>query len=297
MSMFNRPKARPAPAEEPKKEPVAAPLTKEDVATMIDAGLTSVAGALENLNAGIADLATRPVVAQAAPVAAAAQPGITDEEIDAALLGGSGAAGIRRLVDKAVNDRADALVREHIEPLNQTGIPALASLTKKITLEGMEHYAKYKTEIDERLGRMDAGLQTNPNALAMVYFAVVGEHDAERQKETEEATVRKIQEAAAGGDGSPGTATPGGSTGVTKREDKPTPDASTLAGQLGMEALAHKGNGGQDQDEFARGMGYASWDEYMKQAEELEKPASKPRVSYPQLVLPGRRSWPPRLSA
>jgi len=253
------------------KEPVVAPLTKEDVATMIDAGLTSVAGALENLNAGITDLVTRPVVAQAAPVAAAVRPGVSDEEIDQALLGGTGAAAnIRRLVDKAVNDRADALVREHIEPLNATGIPALASLTKKVTLEGMEHYARYRGEIDDRLARLDPAVQTNTNALAMVYFAVVGEHDAERKQEIEEATVRKIQEAAAGGDGGPGTATPGGSTGVTKREDKPTPDANTLAGQLGMEALAHKGNGGQDQDEFARGMGYESWDAYMKQAEELE---------------------------
>jgi hypothetical protein len=278
MTMFGRPKAAPPPVPEPEKKPETPALTKEDVATMLDTAMTGVADrlgeALGSLREGVETLAARPVTVTPTAPPAAAAPAITDDEIDTALLSGTGAAkSIRALVDRAVNDQAAVLMRDHIAPLQNTGISSLAELNKKVTLGNMPHYNRFKAEIDERLSRLDPAVQTNTNALAMVYFAVVGEHTEELNKETEEATIRRIQEAAAGGGegGATGAAAPGtGAGGGGKREEKKTPSAEVLGGVLGQEALAHKGNGGQDQDEFARGMGYPSWDAYIKQSEDLE---------------------------
>ena len=272
MAMFNRPKAAPAPVAEPEKKPEAPPaLTKEDVATMLEGAMGGVADrlgeAVGGLREGLEALATRPITVASGEAPVAAAPVVTDDEIDTALLSGTGAAkSIRALVDRAVNEQAAVLVRDHIAPLQTTGIASLAELNKKVTLGNMPHYARFKAEIDERLSRLTPDVQTNTNALAMVYFAVLGEHTDEMNKETEEATIRKIQEAAAGG--VEGTAAPGGSVTPAKREEKPIPTAADLGGALGQEALAHKGNGGQDQDEFARSMGYTDWATYIKQDEE-----------------------------
>lgn len=268
MRVFGNPKPTVAPpAPEP---PAPAPLTRDDVKTMLSEALTGVgaqlAGSLSELRAGVEALASRQpqvVVAPSQQVAPAAVP-ISDEEIDQAVASGQNVASrIRALVDRAVNASAERIMRDHIEPLRNFGVTTLADLSHKVAASGMPKYVKYKKEIDERLGQLSPELRANPEAIKMIHDAVVGSHADDIEREAAEAAVRKAQEPAA-------TATPGtGAAPGTSRDKGDIPTLVDVGGQEGLEALKHKGRGGMNQDALAQSMGYKDWNDYQKQYQDL----------------------------
>ena len=154
------------------------------------------------------------------------------------------------------------MLREHIEPLRNFGVTTLADLSHKVAVAGMPKYAKFKKEIDERLGQLSPELRSNPEAIKMIHDAVVGSHAVELEQEAAEAAVRKAQEPAPAT--SPGTGAAG-----TSRPANEVPTLVEVAGQEGLEALKHKGKGNLDQDALAQSMGYKSWSDYQKQYQEL----------------------------
>lgn len=266
-------------APEPTPEPVVqAPqgVTKDDLKTLLEGAMGGVTAAitpvLGQLQQGMAQLAERQpqVIVQGQPTPQA--PQITDEEIDNALLTGQGgAARIRALVDRAVNVAAERIVREHVQPLQDTGLSSLSALAHKVGLSGLQHYPRYRKEIDQRVNALDPSLRANPDALSLIYNAVVGEHANDLAREAAEEAVRKAQEPAPevqhARSARPGTGAGAGG----HREEPALQSAEDVGGADGMAALAHKGNGQGNvtQDAFAQSMGYANWQSYMKQYEDL----------------------------
>lgn len=274
---------KPEPPKEPEKAPTPPPpagVSKEDVERIVSGALTGVGQQLAEsqraLGERIEALASRQpqVVVQPAQVQPAAVADL-DAEIDSAVLSGQGAASrIKALVDREVNKAAERLVREHIEPLQQYGVNTIGELSRRITAGGMKHYVKYQKEIDQRLNALSPEVRANPAVIEMVYNSVVGLHADELAREAAEAAVRQAQEPQNDPPPVPGrkagsSATPGsGAAPGAPREDE-VPTAEQVGGALGMEALAHKGSGGQSADEFARTMGYKDWADYQKQYKEL----------------------------
>lgn len=260
------------PAEPPKVDPpapAATVVTKDDLKAMLDGALAGVGAqvgaALGELKVGIETLASRaPQVVTVPGQPAAAVIPITDDEIDQAIASGQGvAARVRALIDRSVASAADRLMKEHIEPLRNFGVNTLADLSHKVAASGMPKYAKYKKEIDERLGQLSPELRANPEAIKMIHDAVVGSHAEDLEREAAELAVRKAQEPPAAP--APGTgAAPG-----APRTGGDIPTLLEVAGQEGLEALKHKGKGNLNEDALAQSMGYKSWADYQKQYADL----------------------------
>lgn len=265
--------------KEPEKPAAAAPppsgLSRDEAKAIVSEALSGVAGQLQQtvtaLSERVTALAERQpqVVVQPAAAAPAApvNRGISDEELDQAFLSGQGAAQrVRALVDRAVNEATQRVIDQHVKPLQEFGVNAMANLSQDVAMGRMPYYPKYKKEIDQRLAALDPAIRTNTAALKMVHDAVVGEHAQDLIREAGEEAVRKAQEEATKGATQPGTG-----AGRPEREAPEVPTAERLAGDEGMSALSHKGSGGQSQDDFARGLGYKDWADYMKQYDELVK--------------------------
>jgi hypothetical protein len=276
----------PKPPPEPEKPPVVAGpptppgMSRDDVKALLTetlAGVTErLASTMTQLNERVEQLATRQpqvVVQPAAPVQPSGHAGPTDADIDAAVMSGQGAAArIRSMIDKAVNDTAQRLIKEHIEPLQNYGVSTIGELSRRITVGSMPHYPRYKKEIDERLAALTPEVRANPAVIEMVYNSIVGVHATELAREAAEAAVRQAQEAAT----KPASGTPGsGASPAQRPTETEVPDVARIGGEAGLDALAHKGRGGQDADSFAQSMGYKSWADYMKMHEELLRAESQ----------------------
>jgi hypothetical protein len=276
MARLFAPKATETPKEPAKTpDPPAPAISKDEVKTLVSEAMGGVAAQLSQtvreLGDRVTELASRqPQVVVQQPVQAVVPGrGVSDEEIDQAVLSGQGAAArIRALVDRAVNDAADRLVKEQIAPLREFGVNTIAQLSHEVASGKMPHYTRFKKEIDQRVNALDASVRANPAVLKMIHDAVVGEHVGELTKEATEAAIRQAQEPK-DKPGDPGT----GAGREPKRDAAELPDAQRVGGDDGMAALSHKGHGGQSQDEFARGLGYKDWNDYMKQYDSLLKEA------------------------
>jgi len=283
-------------APKPKPEvvpvaPVVAPpppsgLTKDEVRELVGGAVAGVAQQLTQtvaqLGQKVEELATRQpqvIMQQPAAVATHTSEEVSDQEIDSAVLSGTGAAArIRAMVDRAVDRATTRVINEHVKPLQDYGVNTIGELSRRITSSGMKHYPRFKKEIDAQLSVLTPDVRANPIVIETIYNAVVGLHTEELVREATEAAVRQAQDGStAGGATAPGTAKPGqGSTspgtgagpGAT-RETPEVPTVERVGGDAGLEALSHKGSSGQNADEFARGMGYKDWADYQKQYSEL----------------------------
>lgn len=281
MSRLFGPKPTPEAPKEPEKKVDAPPasLTRDEVKTLVTEAVGGVAQQLTTvvgqLGEKVQELAARQpqvVVQPAGPAAPVTGRNISDEEIDQAVLSGQGAAGrIRALVDRAVTEATDRVVREHVAPLREFGVNTLAAQAAEIAAPKMPHYVKFKREIDARLAILDPSVKANPAVLKMVHDAVVGEHIDLLRREAVEEAARQAQERANNPTGGAPSATPGNGAGRPEREAPEVPNVETVGGSDGVAALAHKGQGGQSQDQFAQSMGYKDWSDYMKQYDALLK--------------------------
>ena len=178
-----------------------------------------------------------------APQQQATEPLITDEEIEEALREGSGAAGkFRKLVDNAVG----RVVKDHIDPLRNTGLNAIAGTVMELTQAKMPYYNKYKDEVDRYINSLTPEMRLNSQAILACYNTVVGSHFSEILNEENQKNVRQ---AAAG------VIAPKGR--VTKKDAEEVRDAEEIAPNA-LDDI------GRDQESFARKLGYGSWKEYQK---------------------------------
>jgi hypothetical protein len=275
--------------EEPAPQQVSSPpqaLSKDDVKTLVSeavAGVsTQLAQTIQQLSAKVEELATRqPSVVVQSPATMPAMPepaDITDQEIDAAVLQGQGAAArIRALVDRAVNAATSRIIEQHVKPLQEYGVNTLSELSRRVTAGRMKYYDRFKKEIDERLNALSPDVRANPVVIETIYNAVVGAHADELAREAAEAAVRQAQDASQQtGKSEPGTGA--GREALEKDSDVPSIDKylGPLLGD-GLEALQHKGPG-VDPDAFARGLGYKDWAHYMKSYQELLAAESQGRA-------------------
>lgn len=274
MALFGAPKVKETPKQpDPPAQPPAG-LSRDEAKALVSEALQGVAGELgrtiTQLSERVTELASRQpqVVVQPAGAPVTQPRGITDEELDQAVLSGTGAASrIRALVDRAVSEATREVIDKHVKPLQEFGVNAIGRLAQDAAMGKMPFYERYKKEIDARLGALDPSIRTSPEALKMVHDAIVGEHANDLIREAGEQAVRKAQE-----EKDKPAATAGTGAGRDASRDVPeVPTAERLGGSEGLDALAHKGKGGQSQDEFARGLGYKDWSDYMKQYDELTK--------------------------
>jgi hypothetical protein len=187
-------------------------------------------------------------------VAPAAIQEVTDEELEQALASGMGAGQTVKKLMAAMEER---LLRTHINPLRDQGMGAIAGLTAQAAQGEMPHYKRYKKEIDEYVGHLQPELRLNPQAYILAHNAVVGGHMEELMQEDRAVRARQ---AAQGGDSSPGV------SGVRKTEKgEKVPSAVDLGGEEASSALQMIG---QDEDGFAKKLGYKNWAAYMKETEQ-----------------------------
>lgn len=273
MPKFFAPKPPPPPpAPEPKVEPITADVVKAQVNEALGGVVNDLRGTIASLTERVTELATRQpqVIVQPGQPAPAQRehPGISDAELDQAVLSGHGAAErIRALVDRQINAGLERVVREHVDPLRTFGTETLANLSHEVSLKQMPYYNKFKKEIDQGVAGLDPQLRANPAVLKMVHDAVVGSHANDLVSEAGEQAIRQAQEEATRGTVTPGT----GSGREPKREQAEVPTAEAIGGRDALDALSHKGptGQGQDQDAFARSLGYSDWKSYMKQYDDL----------------------------
>src|SRR6266481_5210130 len=116
--------------------PPASGMTKEEVSGLVTAAVGGVAETLRStisaLTEQVTALASRQpqVVVQPPVVTPQDAQGISDHDIDQAVLSGQGAAArIRAMVDRAVTQATDRVIRERVQPLEAFGVNAIGNLT------------------------------------------------------------------------------------------------------------------------------------------------------------------------
>lgn len=265
-------KSEPVVESAPLPQPAA---TKDDIRQLVE-GFGGVAQQLTTtvaqLSQKMEEMSSRQpqvVVQQQYPQQQQQQVSLSDQDIDNAILTGQGAGMIRALIDREVNRK----IEQRVKPLEEYGVNTIGELSRRITTGGMKHYPRFKKEIEERLNMLTPDVRANPTVIETIYNAVVGTHTEELTREAAEAAIRQAQEPVQ--DGKSRNVTPGTGAGGSQvtREGTELPDMQQFLGSSlndGIEALQHKGSGGQDQDAFARGMGYSSFADYMKQYKELQ---------------------------
>lgn len=278
MALFGAPKK--TPEAPPPAPPAPPPLDVKAIVTeAVTGAVQGVAAQLgQTVNAlgekveALASRQPQVIVQNPGAQAPVVRQDLSDEVIDQAILAGPGAAQrIRALVDARVNEAADRMVREHINPLREFGVQTIGDITRRVTVGGMPHYARFKKEIDEKLNTLSPEVRANPSVQEMIYNSVVGLHTEELTREASEAAVRQAQAGGSGG-GAPPAPTPGTGAGPGARREAPeVPTAEQVGGADALAALSHKGRDGrgQNQDEFAQSMGYANWAAYQKQYNDL----------------------------
>lgn len=231
--------------------------TKDELAALAGRFDSAVERLLEAANAGN----RAPVVIERPVERAPEVPLITEAELAEALDDDpkKAAPKINRLIEQKISAAADQIVQTRIKPLEDFGTNSLAALSKRAALTDMPYYKKYQKEIDGHMARLPAELQGNPEAWKTAHDAVAGRHVEELLNERLEEKLRGQREEAQ-------TPTPAATKGV--KEEKKVPTLEELAGADGASALRLKGI---DEHEFARRLGYESWEAYTKVQEEIDK--------------------------
>jgi hypothetical protein len=193
-----------------------------------------------------------------APVSPAAPSAsrITDEEFDEASAAGNG-----KVIRAYLAQSAADLKREHIDPLQSTGLDAIAGLTRRTVLEPLPYYKKYQKEIDGFIAQMPAASRLQPEVLQIAHDAIVGRHITEIETEFRESATRART-------AEPAESTPAARRGARVPTGDHLPSVEEYAGAEGVQALAELGRTGRDENEFARSLGYKDWKTYMKETRE-----------------------------
>jgi len=173
------------------------------------------------------------------------QPEISDEKLNEMYAEGRAAEAMRIVAQREAAAQNAALRRDAIDPLKSqvedSGIPALASLAFQAARPELEDYDEFKPQIDEAIQRLHPSLRIRPENVKAAYAIVVGqpENVKKLKQRAFEAGVRTARE----NPGSlPGTA---GRTAPDAEEKLPTPMELKERGFLDQAAVDMiKGYGG-----------------------------------------------------
>lgn len=171
---------------------------------------------------------------------------ISDEEIENAIQEGRGAGKLRSLMKAAISRESKRLIQEHIDPLRQTGLDAIAKTVFQITKPQMPYYDKYEKEIEGYLNVFSPELRLQPDAIMAAYHTVVGKHFEELQAERDQQKARKAAVPALEPKG---------------RVVRVNPDEVEDPEEIAPGALSGLG---MEPDVFAKKLGYKDWKEYRK---------------------------------
>lgn len=196
-------------------------------------------------------VATRPA-APTAPAAGTPGGAITEEQYVEAIQTGDA-----RTVRAFHEQDKQRLITEHINPLRDTGLDAIAGITREMATGQLAYYKKYQKEIDAHIANLPTNMRMTPQVYRLAHDAVVGSHIDEITTEAREAAIR----APAVPEPMPGS----GRTGRTSAAGA-VPTVEELMGKEASDALAFRG---MDGDMFARKLGYKSWADYAKLAAEV----------------------------
>jgi hypothetical protein len=172
---------------------------------------------------------------------------VTEEELEEAFQNGRGAAKLKEFV----SDMGQELIEQHINPLRQTGLEAIASNTMEMLRPKMPHYDRFKKEVDTFLNAYPPDLRVNAQAIKAAYDTGVGSHLDELAEERVQQHVRQASAPVV----KPGASQRG------RRDEGEVREADDIA----PGALSGVG---RSEEEFARKLGYKSWAEYQKVGEE-----------------------------
>ena len=150
-----------------------------------------------------------------------------------------------------------ALLAEHVHPLRDNGLEAIANLTRSTTVGALPYYQRYKKEIDGFIQNLPAGMRMSPEVYQTAHEVVVGRHIAELTAEAKEQALR-------------GEAPPPepADTGRRNRGGAPRSTAPTVEDLGGRDAMDAMAGAGKDPDGMAQRMGYANWKDYMEKTAE-----------------------------
>ena len=228
------------------------------------AALEPVKQAMESFTASMNAIAT----SRQAPVGGAPavqdDPDPTEQEIAAEIRD----EGTSKKLAKLIDNRSKRLIKEHIDPMRNTGLSALATQAKHIAklTGGMPHYQKFQKEIDAYIGRLPLDMQANPDVYTQAHNLIVGGH-------LDEIVNERVEQAKRGGRDRAGTDLPGTSTGrVPSGEGDHVPTVEELFGKEQAAALSAVG---RTPDEFAKSLGHKDWKTYAKFVQEQDKPEAE----------------------
>lgn len=227
-----------------------------------------IAGQTELLHSLSAALTAQRTAQPAAAPRQAAATEMTDAEIDAAVdEGRMTATQAARLIAKRENERT---LREHVDPLRETGLAGLSTSAKSIALgtlddagaPRMRYYKKYQKEIDSWVERTPAQMRTNPELWQQAHDLVVGAHmgeilEAEREAALRAANAPKPEPTAQRSTtGRAAAAAAGGKL-----------DPVEVFGEAAMQRLDEQlARTGQTPDAWAKRRGYESFEKYTELA-------------------------------
>jgi hypothetical protein len=157
-----------------------------------------------------------------------------------------------------------ALLAEHVHPLRDNGLEAIANLTRNTTVGQLPYYQRFKKEIDGFIQNLPAGMRMSAEVYQTAHEVVVGRHAAELIQEAKEAALRGDPAPAEPADAGRRSVRAGGGGGGTARDH---PSVEDLGGRDAMDALA---GAGKDPDAMAQRMGYANWKDYMTKTRDYQ---------------------------
>lgn len=259
----------------PKKEaevtPVAdenAPATRAEFSAL-DARLAQLAGSIEQL-------ASRPVVVQAAaPVAVAAAPDASDEEIDSAIAEGKGAGHIKRLIARRL-DEARREVSAELGAVRDYGTTMLGSVAERAFVAGLTEadrglFRRFEQDVRGLVGQCEPALRGHPETWETAFSAILGQPSHRMTLETErvEAELRR-RDAVTAAANAPQPGRSGSPRGMDA--DDAIPTLVELAGDF-----PHLGD--MSEAEFVKKMNrgkpkaqhYKDWADYIERGRQIEK--------------------------
>lgn len=151
-----------------------------------------------------------------------------------------------------------ALLAEHVHPLRDNGLEAIANLTRNTTIGTLPYYQRYKKEIDGFIQNLPAGMRMTPEVYQTAHEVVVGRHTAELLAEEREKALR----------GEPAPAEPVDTGRRPARGGAPRSDHPTVEDLGGRDAMDAMVGAGKDADGMAQRMGYLNWKDYMTKTDE-----------------------------
>lgn len=161
--------------------------------------------------------------------------------------------GDERVLEAYDAQQKQDLLVEHVNPLRDTGLEAIANLTKRTTSSALPYYTRFQKEIDAFVANLPAAMRMSAEVYQTAHEVVVGRHIDELTAEAKEAALRgAVDTGAESADAGRGGRGPKPKSGVPTPED--------LGGREMTDAMR---GAGKTADGMAQRMGYASWEDYM----------------------------------